>query len=52
MVNFASFSSGIDGGMSVLDFCALLSTKTGVAPEQQELLAGFPPKLLQVLKIL
>ncbi|KAF5837731.1 hypothetical protein DUNSADRAFT_3986 [Dunaliella salina] len=40
--------TGIEASTSVSDFCVLVATKTGVPPEQQEILAGFPPKPLEL----
>lgn len=41
-------NAGVDPGTSIQEFQALLAERTGVAPEQQELLTGFPPAPLQV----
>mmetsp|Transcript_25781 Transcript_25781/g.69925 ORF Transcript_25781/g.69925 Transcript_25781/m.69925 type:complete len:124 (-) Transcript_25781:67-438(-) len=40
--------TGIEASTSVSDFCTLVASKTGVPPEQQEMLAGFPPKPLEL----
>ena len=40
--------SGLEAGTSVAALQTLLEDKTGVASVRQEVLSGFPPKLLQV----
>ena len=34
--------------MLLPEFLAIIADKTGVLPNRQEILAGFPPKLLEV----
>lgn len=39
--------AGIDSTMLLSDFLTILAEKTGVAQSRQEILAGFPPKVLE-----
>ncbi len=42
-------NAGLTAETKVLDFKALLADRTGVSAAAQELLAGFPPRPVQVL---
>lgn len=42
--------SGASTDMSVSEFQNIVAEKTGVAPHRQEILAGFPPKVLEVIE--
>jgi hypothetical protein len=44
----AVLSAGLETTLSVSEFQHILAEKTGVAPEEQELLGGFPPVPIQL----